>query len=414
MNYVLNFIDNCFYNDDTSATIHLAKDILLSVVLDVNHQLDISFYYEDSNTLGSNGIVFYTPNPDPGPDRPSESLMQLNTKYVDLKAGMDASLSGSTVPYFTVVVLHEMMHGLGILYNNEYPIGWDEYINDHKYYIGPSGTPEDSSAVMAYRRMTGISDYVGIPVEDNFGLGSALSHWETGLKNVNDGIISQARFAYIPDTSILLQHVGIPHELMDYAFGGEDVYFSGLTVGALKDYGYDVCFDSPYIMDVPKPKFQNDGIPLVNFGVIDGFRRNYIHVFDYPYIPLITMSANSLYFQYNELNGKIIRHYQHYSNALTAGELDDSPYAPGSFVYLHSGPLTPEYYSNNNPDFGSYAIYDWIFRRDVSYSDIYSLAPPGYKYKGIYYDDVHDQIVRQHVSNNRNTYIKVRKRRIRS
>jgi hypothetical protein len=132
-----------------------------------------------------------------------------------------------------------MIHGLGFFYNTEPNIGWKSFldIGTSPWYKGPI----NSSALSSYKTYCGIQSLERIPVEGNYGAGTALSHWDDGsAPNVS---VNRRSFNGV-------YHPAPAYEIMT-GFLNNSEYMTGLTAGALKDYGYNVNLVCPYIVAHP-------------------------------------------------------------------------------------------------------------------------------------------------------------------
>jgi hypothetical protein len=137
-----------------------------------------------------------------------------------------------------------MLHGMGMASYIVGPnvIGWDSLLDSSKtWYVGNGS---ESEAIKAYQRLVG-PQVTRIPIENNFGSGTAYSHWEEGLR---DGFVSEKR--YYNNGSGSVYYPALPHEILS-GIAGSQYYFTSITAGALHDYGYVVNFSSPHIVPYP-------------------------------------------------------------------------------------------------------------------------------------------------------------------
>ena len=133
-----------------------------------------------------------------------------------------------------IVMIHEILHIVGI--GTDQP-GWYDNITNY-FYNGVNGFRE-------YKTMLGninfdTSNLIGIPIEDNFGAGTVLSHFEEGV----DEIDIQYRF----DVSGVY-HPTFPREIMSGFINSGANYLSRMTLGVLEDIGFFVNYNSENIMD---------------------------------------------------------------------------------------------------------------------------------------------------------------------
>jgi hypothetical protein len=151
------------------------------------------------------------------------------------------------------VMIHEMLHGLGIasLQTGYITVGWDQFLDSSKiWYAGSNGDWTTSEAIKAYRELIGSQVY-RIPVENSFGQGTAYSHWEEGIK---DGFVKDARYYDYGTGNVF--HPALPEEIMT-GVAGNTFYFTKLTAGALADHGYNVNMNSSHIVPYPPSLIQN-------------------------------------------------------------------------------------------------------------------------------------------------------------
>lgn len=195
----------------------------------------------DLQSLASGVLATATPtvvNTSAAYPMPVRQRVTLNRNATGLQA--QANFNGSTVPQLLPVLVHEMLHGLGIgsIALQGIDVGWDRFLDATKtWYTGPA-------AVAAYRTIVGTA-VQRIPVENSFGSGTAYSHWEEGLT----GTFQKEKRMYDYGTGPIY-HPALPSELMT-GVAGPAFYLTDVTVGALKDYGYVVNESSPNIVPYP-------------------------------------------------------------------------------------------------------------------------------------------------------------------
>lgn len=147
------------------------------------------------------------------------------------------TLNGTVVVKLLPVMIHEMLHGLGIAsLSSTGDVGWGMFLDPtHTWYIGRNGDA-NSVAIQAYQAIIG-SSVDRIPVENSFGQGTAYSHWEEGMK---DGFVSEIR------THNGVSYPSLPNEIMT-GIAGSTFYLTKMTAGALLDYGYPINMTSDVI-----------------------------------------------------------------------------------------------------------------------------------------------------------------------
>jgi hypothetical protein len=157
------------------------------------------------------------------------------------------TLNGITVVKLIPIMIHEMLHGLGIasIPNTSDTVGWGSFLDATRtWYIGHRGESASSKAIQAYQAIIG-RQVSRIPVENSFGQGTAYSHWEEGLR---DGFVTETRT--FNDGSGLIAYPALPNEIMT-GVAGTTFYVTPLTAGALLDYGYPVNEASSAIVPYP-------------------------------------------------------------------------------------------------------------------------------------------------------------------
>jgi hypothetical protein len=144
------------------------------------------------------------------------------------------------IPESFNVLLHEMIHGLGFFYTSSNNIGWNSFLTDlpnTPWYKGPVS----SVALSCYKTYSKNQALQRIPVEENYGPGTALSHWDDG--NSQTLAVNNRLFNGV-------YHPAPSYEIMT-GFLGNSEYMTGLTAGVLKDYGYSVNLTCPYVVSHP-------------------------------------------------------------------------------------------------------------------------------------------------------------------
>lgn len=154
------------------------------------------------------------------------------------------TLNGQFVVKLVPVMIHEMLHGLGVasLPTTADTVGWGSFLDATRtWYVGQG----QSKAIQAYQAWTGSTVITRIPVENSFGQGTAYSHWEEGLHN---GFVSETRTYDYGSGPIV--HPALPNEIMT-GLAGSAFYITPLTLGALADYGYPVNEATDAVMGYP-------------------------------------------------------------------------------------------------------------------------------------------------------------------
>jgi len=143
--------------------------------------------------------------------RPSSSLPAAAFMQFDTADANDFNDAGT----WDDIVLHEMLHSIGFSSNIWARLGlisgnW----TDSPYFTG-------QNAKIAYEALFGADASLGVPLEEDGGIGTAYSHWDEEI---------------------------FDNELMT-GFINDDNYLSDMTIAALEDMGYDTVFDaSDYVV----------------------------------------------------------------------------------------------------------------------------------------------------------------------
>jgi len=200
------------------------------------------------DTLGQSSLDKWTADAMRSPDFTYEQSIEFNSKYfingyMTNLANFNGSATVNTLPNINLfnILLHEMIHGLGFFYTTSADVGWNSFLTDVSgtmpWYKGSAG----SSALSSYKTYCKSQALQRIPVEGNYGSGTALSHWDDGsAPNVS---VNNRSFNGV-------YHPAPKYEIMT-GFLGSSEYMTGITAGFLKDYGYSVNLVSPYIVAHP-------------------------------------------------------------------------------------------------------------------------------------------------------------------
>lgn len=146
------------------------------------------------------------------------------------------------------VLLHEILHGIGVFYIQSYntsrsDVGWTPYLTNlsekDPWYRGPANG--NSHALGAYRIYCNNDALMRVPVEKDYGEGTAFSHWDEG-----DTPSVSNEYRYFNGVF----HPSLRLETMT-GFNNNNDFMTGITAGFLKDYGYTVNMNSPYVVMYP-------------------------------------------------------------------------------------------------------------------------------------------------------------------
>lgn len=203
------------------------------------------------DVLGQSSLNKWVVDSSRAPDFPYEQSITFNTiffknGYMTGQANFNGSSTVNGISNINLfnVLLHEMMHGIGIFYTDSYNttsanVGWNPLldISNNTWYKGPI----NSVALSSYRAYCKNSGLQRVPVEENYGPGTALSHWDEGsAPNI------PVNYRYFNG----IYHPAPIYEIMT-GFLNNNEYMTGLTGGALKDYGYTVNLGCPYVVAHP-------------------------------------------------------------------------------------------------------------------------------------------------------------------
>ena len=221
------------------------------VSLDYDMVVDI-----DMKSLGAGILASARPtiaNNSVTPAMPLRQIVTLNSDSLNSSSLLSSvQFNNITITKLIPVMIHEMLHGLGIasLQTEYITVGWDQFLDSSRvWYAGLNNDWTKSSAIQAYREIVGQQVY-RIPVENSFGTGTAYSHWEEGMNGS-----FQKELRYYDYGSGLVFHPALPDEIMT-GVAGTSFYFTKLTAGALADYGYIVDMNSVNIVSYPLSSLQ--------------------------------------------------------------------------------------------------------------------------------------------------------------
>lgn len=199
--------------------------------------------------LGQSSLDDWAPDTTRSPDFPYEQSITFNSTYftngyMTSTANFNGASRVNTIANINLfnVLLHEVIHGLGMLFSSSSvaDVGWNSFLTDAPtapWYKGPP----TSSALSSYKTYCKNPALQRVPVEGNYGSGTALSHWDEGIApNIS------VNYRYFNG----VYHPSPKNEIMT-GFLNNNEYMTGLTAGFLKDYGYTVNLGCPYIVAHP-------------------------------------------------------------------------------------------------------------------------------------------------------------------
>ena len=207
----------------------------------------------DPGTIGQSSLRGWTQNSAHSPDFTYEqditfSIAHFDNGYFTKDAKFNGSYTVNSHKNLAIfnTLLHEIIHGIGQFYISSYnttsiDVGWNPFLTNlsenNPWYKGP----QTSWALQTYRAYCNNPSLQRIPVEKNYGEGTALSHWDEG-----DTPDTTNEYRYF--NSIF--HPSFRYELMT-GFSDNNEFMTGLTAGFLKDYGYTVNLNSLYVVAYP-------------------------------------------------------------------------------------------------------------------------------------------------------------------
>ena len=189
--------------------------------------------------------------------------ISLNNNVLTAYSTKFLEVDGNQISVLTSIVAHEAAHilGLGTLWENR---GFVQTHSDGlKYYNGVKALGEYKTIFTSW---LGSSDFIGIPIEDNGGAGTAGSHPDEGFTIFN---------SFTSDYVLLdgVIHPGLRDEL-NTGFMTEDNYMplSRISVGFADDLGFVVDYDQAdnFVAhdppstptSTPAPPAEGDGITM--------------------------------------------------------------------------------------------------------------------------------------------------------
>ena len=139
--------------------------------------------------------------------------------------------SNNKVHIDVLVLIHEIVHMLGVGVDE---FGWTNNITNNFYY-GTNGLREYKNVLEQNGFDT--SNIIGIPIEDDFGLGTQDAHFEEGVQ----GDYSQ-QFIYDSNNN---PHPVIPTEILTGLINANTInHITTMTLGVLEDIGYVIDYES--------------------------------------------------------------------------------------------------------------------------------------------------------------------------
>lgn len=228
-----------FNYDETNTFLKSAVDfviIILTSIIETSNQNQIYNITLEMHNFGDSDIYG---DADPRPDIRKIRLNSINdsSKY----------LNDVLYSIYNIVLLHEVFHILGLV-----GVGspGETFINKQlNIYTGENGNKQYKNLLQENMidgkiifntdilNESDISNIVGIPIENNFGEGTAHGHFEEGYNETNHEV------RYINE----IFHPTLMNEIMS-GFLDDHNYLTPLTLGVLEDLGFSVNYNSEYVV----------------------------------------------------------------------------------------------------------------------------------------------------------------------
>ena len=182
----------------------------------------------------------------------SHRTQRMNINRNNFSNTIEGTLNDKQVISFVTTFVHELFHifelvatGHDTLFNKGAPadppfmytgsqglIGYQTLINTNK-----------SSAIFVskYNNLD-VNEFVGIPIEDDFGPGTEFYHWEEGLHDNGDETVSLEPRSYNGYNYPILRN-----EIMTGLKDSVHSYLTPMTAFALKDVGHKISDNSSWI-----------------------------------------------------------------------------------------------------------------------------------------------------------------------
>ena len=211
------------YTSDVSNIINnvtlILNDILTSS--DISYNINIKTFYNNINGIA--GLADY-----------NNKNIELNMYY------KDSYITLNDIPYnkSTFTLLHEILHIFGAI-NIDSTNSFYTIINNRHCYTGQNGLNGYHDVLLANDYSINNINY--IPLENNFGGGTANSHFEEGITNISGEITYE-----IP---VIINGVIYPivtNEIMT-GFTNQHNYLTYMSLGILEDLGFGVNYLSSYV-----------------------------------------------------------------------------------------------------------------------------------------------------------------------
>lgn len=187
----------------------------------------------------------------------SKELIRINQEPagspIDL-TGM-ATLNDKPVISFVNTFVHELFHIFELVGTQNKDLYDITSYTNHHVYVGTDGLAgykelitanETTLASTPHSKTLDIENMVGVPIEDDFGEGTHLYHWEEGLHQNSDGSTTDEPRSY-DNGSGSKDYPILTNEIMTGIKDLNDKYLTTMTTGALKDVGHDINDTSEWV-----------------------------------------------------------------------------------------------------------------------------------------------------------------------
>ena len=241
-NYISNYIPLpivTFTYDTTNEMLNLATEYVLSIINSIIIQSNKSESYNVSLST-----EYFN-----DPDILGYAIWETQTIVLNSNNNDTAHLNDIEYNMNYLVLLHELFHILGLVGVGSPGYVYIDTLNNT--YTGENGVKQYKNLLLSNLSIiTNLSHNVSeseinniqvIPIEDDFGSGTAHSHFEEGYDETNGVISHEPR--YING----IFHPTLMNEIMS-GFLDHENYLTPLTLGVLEDIGYIVNYNSEHVL----------------------------------------------------------------------------------------------------------------------------------------------------------------------
>lgn len=195
------------------------------IMTSTNKEYKISLYLDSSMNIETYGLASWYSQ---------EIILNEN------KMNKIVTLNDVEYPIYSVVLMHEILHIFGAIGLGIYHFTYIHGENDTppNVYIGKHGIQQYNNVLIENGFDSSKFEY--LPIEDNFGNGTARTHLEEGIDEEHK---PEKRF--IND----LYYPVIQNEIMT-GFINQHNYITPITLGLLEDMGFVVNYDSIYVTSI--------------------------------------------------------------------------------------------------------------------------------------------------------------------